>query len=503
MGLQFKLVYKKGPDNKVADALSRKLPDTSLYVVSTSTPKWLEIIIEGYQEDPQAKKLLTELCLSNQNAQGYSLVDGVIKHKGRIWLGNNLEAHQAILLALHSSGLGGHSGITATYQKVKALFSWPNMKQSVRDYVNACQVCCQAKPEHCKLPGLLQPLPIPSQAWHTVSLDFIEGLPKFKSYNSILVVIDKFSKYGHFIPISHPYTVLSIAQVYLDNVYKLHGLPTVMISDRDRVFTSVVWQELFRLTETTLNMSSSYHPQTDGQTERLNQCLETYLRCLVQACPNKWAQWLSLVEYWYNTTYHSALKSTPFEVLYGHPPKHFGIVPEDASSVTNLQEWLNERSAMTQAIQQNLHRAQQRMKAQADKHRMEREFTVGDWVYLKLQPHVQQSVQRRHNHKLSFKYFGPYLILQRIGNAAYKLQLPESAQIHPVVHVSQLKKAIAPGTEVAFDEHLNCLLPDATTAAAQVLQTCLRQIGASAVPHALLKWKEWPNSWAIWSKCKI
>jgi ribosomal protein L21E len=158
---------------------------------------------------------------------------------------------------------------------------------------------------------------------------------------------------------------------------------------------------------------------------------------------------------------------------------------------------------MTQAIQQNLHRAQQRMKAQADKHRMEREFTVGDWVYLKLQPHVQQSVQRRHNHKLSFKYFGPYLILQRIGNAAYKLQLPKSAQIHLVVHVSQLKKAIAPGTEVAFDEHLNCLLPDATTAAAQVLQTCLRQIGASAVPHTLLKWKEWPNSWAIWSKCKI
>jgi hypothetical protein len=190
-------------------------------------------------------------------------------------------------------------------------------------------------------------------------------------------------------------------------------------------------------------------------------------------------------------------------VLYGHPPKHFGIVPEDASFVTNLQEWLNERPTMTQAIQQNLHRAQQCMKAQADKHHMEREFTVGDWVYLKLQPHVQQYVQRRHNHKLSFKYFGPYLILQRIGNAAYKLQLPESAQIHPVVHVSQLKKAIAPGTEVASDEYLNCLLPDATTATPQVLQNCLRQIGASAIPHVVLKWKEWPDSWAIWSKCKI
>jgi ribosomal protein L21E len=346
----------------------------------------------------------------------------------------------------------------------------------------------------------LQPLPVPSQSWHTVSLDFIEGLPKSKTFTTILVVVDKFSKYAHFIPIAHPYTALSIAQVYLDNVYKLHGLPTILISDRDKIFTSSVWQELFRLADTTLNMSSSYHPQTDGQTERVNQCPETYLRCLVQACPTKWSQWLSLAEYWYNTTYHSALGTSPFEVLYGHPPKHFGIVPEDASAVTDLQEWLNERSAMTTAIQQHLLRAQQRMKHQADKHRVEREFKVGDWVYLKLQPYVQQSVQRRANHKLSFKYFGPYLVLQRVGKAAYKLQLPDSAHIHPVVHVSQLKQAIAPGTAVASDDQLQCLCMDTPAEAPQVLQTCLRKIGSSAVPHALVKWEAWPESWAVWSK---
>jgi hypothetical protein len=152
----------------------------------------------------------------------------------------------------------------------------------------------------------------------------------------------------------------------------------LIISDRDRVFTSSLWKELFRITETTLNMSSSYHPKRmDKQ------------RCLVQSCPSKWCQWISLAEYWYNTTYHSALGRTPFEVLYGYPPRHFGIVPADASSVTNLQEWLNERSAMTQAMQQNLLRAQQRMKDQAEKHRVEREFNVGDWVYLKLQSHIQ------------------------------------------------------------------------------------------------------------------
>jgi ribosomal protein L21E len=175
-------------------------------------------------------------------------------------------------------------------------------------------------------------------------------------------------------------------------------------------------------------------------------------------------------------------------------------VPEDASAVTDLQEWLNERSAMTTAIQQHLLRAQQRMKHQADKHRVEKEFKVGDWVYLKLQPYVQQSVQRRANHKLSFKYFGPYLVLQRVGRAAYKLQLPDSAHIHPVVHVSQLKQAIAPGTAVASDDQLQFLCMDTPAEAPQVLQTCLRKIGSSAVPHALVKWEAWPESWAVWSK---
>jgi hypothetical protein len=161
LGLQYKILYKKGPDNKVADALSRQTEPLQLAAISTSTPKWLEIILEGYNQDDQTKQLLTELSLTSSN--------------GRIQLGTHIEAHKAVLLALHSSGLGGHSGITATYHKVRALFAWPNMKQYVKDYINACELCAQAKPEHCRLPGLLQPLPVPTHAWHTISLDFIEG----------------------------------------------------------------------------------------------------------------------------------------------------------------------------------------------------------------------------------------------------------------------------------------------------------------------------------------
>lgn len=379
LGLQYKLVYKKGLENKVADALSRQGESAELYATSASTPKWLESIIEGYQYDPKAKALLTELAVIGHNDKGFTLTDGLIKYKNRIWLGSHKEAHQAILLALHSSGIGGHSGVTAPYNKIKALFAWPNMKEDIKQYIADCQICSQAKPEHCKLPDLLQPLPVPTQAWHTVCLDFIDGLPKSKQWDTILVVIDKFTKYGHFIPMAHPYTALTVAQVYMDHIYKLHGLPKVLISDRDRVFTSQLWKELFKLSDTVLNMSSAYHPQTDGQTERLNQCLETYLRCLVQACPTKWSQWLSLAEYWYNMTYHSALGKTPFEVLYGYPLGHFGILPSDACAVTDLKQWLEERAAMTQLIQENLNRAQHRMKAQEDKHRTEREFQVGDW----------------------------------------------------------------------------------------------------------------------------
>lgn len=196
--------------------------------------------------------------LANGPVKNYTLHDGVIKYKGRIWVGNNNLAQQHIIQALHSSVIGGHSSIQVTYSRVKQLFAWPKLKQSIQQYVQSCAICHQAKVEHVKYPGLLNPLPIPTQSWTVVSLDFIEGLPQSNRYNTILVVIDKFTKYGHFIPLAHPFTALQIAQVYLANIYKLHGLPKTIISDHDRIFTSTVWQELFKLTDTQLAMSSSY-----------------------------------------------------------------------------------------------------------------------------------------------------------------------------------------------------------------------------------------------------
>jgi transposase InsO family protein len=231
------------------------------------------------------------------------------------------------------------------------LFAWPSLKQSVQEFVQQCDTCQRAKVEHTKLPGLLQPLPVPAH-WNTISLDFVEGLPISNGHDVILVVIDKLTKYAHFLPLKHPFTALQVAMEFTDNIYKLHGLPECIISDRDKIFTSKLWQEMFRLTDTQLMMSSSYHPQTDGQTERLNQCLETFLRCTVHACPTKWFRWLPLAEFWYNTSFHSALGRSLFEALYGHPPRHFGISTTASCSVPDLEYWLQEREVMTSLLRQ-------------------------------------------------------------------------------------------------------------------------------------------------------
>jgi transposase InsO family protein len=185
--------------------------------------------------------------------------------------------------------LGGHSGVPVTYKRIKQLFSWPGMKKMIKDWVLSCSVCQQAKPERVKYPGLLQPLPVPHRPWQHIALDFVEGLPQSGSHNCLLVVVDRFSRYGHFIPMAHPYTSAKVAQLFVNNIYKLHGLPESIVSDRDPIFTSNFWRELFKAIGTELKLSFPYHPATDGSTGRLNQCVETYLRCFVHACPKKWS----------------------------------------------------------------------------------------------------------------------------------------------------------------------------------------------------------------------
>jgi len=267
-------------------------------------------------------------------------------------------------------------------------------------------------------------------------MDFVEGLPLSQGHSVILVVVDQLSKGNHFISLSHPYTTAKVAQLFIQNILKLHGMPQSIISDRDPTFTSAFWHELFCLQGTTLKFSTSYHPQTDGQTKIVNKCLETYLCCFVQDNPKTWIQWLPWAEYCYNTSWHSSIKMTPYEAIYGvPPPRLLGYVP-GTTRVEVVDDVLRNREQILTLLQQNMKHAQQRMKRYADLQRTERELELGQMIYLRLQPYRQSTMGYHRALKLSPRFYGPFRVIHKVGKVTYELDLPPEAQIHPVFHVS-------------------------------------------------------------------
>ena len=194
---------------------------------------------------------------------------------------------------VHSSPLGGHSGRDATLKKLKQLFHWKGIYKSMQNFLRQCTIYQACKYDISANPGLLQPLPILEEVWVDISMDFVEGLPKSQGKDVIWVVVDRLRKYAHFVALSHPYSAETVAQDYLDNIFKLHGIPRSIVSDRETIFLSSFWQLLFSALGVKLLLSSAYHPQTDGQTEVLNRCLENYLRCMCAQNPKEWCNWLS------------------------------------------------------------------------------------------------------------------------------------------------------------------------------------------------------------------
>jgi hypothetical protein len=280
----------------------------------------VEDLKQQYVEDEELHQLLEKWRNNELDTRRYSLRDGLLLYKHKILLGKSPLIKNQVVLYVHNDPTAGHSGYDRTLQRAKRDFYWKGMRKAIKKFIRECDVCQQNKYENILPLGLLQPLPIPTQVWTDIIMDFVEGLPLSQGHSVILVVVDRLSKGSHFISLSHPYTATKVAQLFIQNIFKLHGMPQSIISDRDPAFTSAFWRELFHLQGTTLKFSTSYHLQTDGQFEIVNKCLETYLRCFVQDNPKTWTQWLPWAEYCYNASWHSSIKMTPYEAIYGVPP---------------------------------------------------------------------------------------------------------------------------------------------------------------------------------------
>lgn len=349
------------------------------------------------------------------------------------------------------------------------------------------------------MPGKLHPLDIPQMKWEFISMDFVIGLPSTQGgYNSIMVVVDMLTKVSHLIPVKTTYSASDIARIFVKEIFRLHGLPKRIISDRDAKFTSKFWTSLFQAIGTQLCFSTAYHPQTDGQTERVNQVIEDILRAYCSREPTKWIQFLPLVEFSYNSSYQQSIGMTPFCALYGQEclsPRNFS---DPTMRVEASRRMIEEMENQTKAIRKDIQAAQDRQKHYADEKRSDRTFSIGDKVFLRVRP-KRSNLSLGKYKKLSPRYCGPYEIVKRIGTHAYKLNLPTHLKVHDVFHISLLKPYIPSPDHVLNDDQI--VMPTQNVLELQpekILETRERTLRNRSIREHLIQWQDFPLEDATW-----
>lgn len=308
-----------------------------------------------------------------------------------------------IITELHSEG---HVGRDRTLQLVLSSYFWPTLRRDVERYVERCRICQQAKGRASNA-GLYLPLPIPTQPWTDVSMDFVLGLPQTqRGHDSIFVVVDRFSKMAHFVACKKTTDAVNVASLFFREIYRLHGLPSSIVSDRDTRFLSHFWRSLWKLLGTSLDMSMAYHPQTDGQTEVTNRSLGNLLRCLVGDNIKSWDTKLCQAEFAHNHALNRSLGFCPFRVCLWH-----------------------------KSAQHNLEASAAKYKAAADMKRREVIFAPGDlvWVYL-----TKERLPLRDYNKLKSKKIGPVEVVESINPNAYRVKLPDGMRTSDVFNVKHL-----------------------------------------------------------------
>lgn len=415
--------YKEGKDN-LSDALSRRADLYSLTTVSTS--ELLDRISAGYERDEYYEKPMP--WLTN--------IDGVWFLGDRIAVPKDMELRQEIIRECHDSPSSGHMGITKTLQRVAQRFWWPHMGRSIYAYVKACPSCQRNKSSNLRPGGLLQPIPTPAVKWEHITMDLITDLPKTKSgYDAVVTFVDRLSKQVHFAPTTKTVDAPGLAKIFRHTVYKYHGMPRAIISDRDDRFLSQFWQALFAVLGTELKFSTAYHPQSDGQSERANRTLEEYLRHFVSPRQDDWDEYLDLAEFAINDSVNPSTGYTPFFMAYGENP-HTALDLTTEAMVPRAQDFAQEIVDVVNHAKAKLEEAHMRQAEQANKRRREVTFQVGDKVRLSTANLQLPSTMSK---KLVARYLGPFMVEKVVSPVAYKLKLPKSLRIHPVFHVSLLQ----------------------------------------------------------------
>ena len=454
----FVIEHRPGALNGRADMLSRRF-DTSttdnnvrpllrLAMLEAVEPVWsddqiFKLIREATPDDPTLGPILRFLTTAHgetpsqlrRQLHDYTLCDGLLFFRGAIMVPDNEEFRRQILRSRHDAPAAGHLGRAKTVDLVARTFYWPSLTRYVHRYVDGCDLCQRSKSTRHPRYGLLQPIPAADAPWKRVTTDFIVKLPQSNGYDTIMVVVDKNTKLAHFIPTTEAMDSAGAAKLYLQHVWKHHGTPTELISDRGTVFVSKFMRRLHELLRIQPSPTTAFHPQSDGQTERVNQYLEQILRMFTTKRQDDWSDLLPLAEFACNNSIHSATRFSPFYATYGyHPTMSFSkpttsVVPAAEDRVRLLHQVHEEIKTMIQIAGENAKRHYDRHVHDAPK------YSIGDKVLLRSE-HIAATSPSK---KLGPKFLGPFPIIQKLSELVFRLKLPQSLRIHDVFHAAVLE----------------------------------------------------------------
>lgn len=421
-----------------------KFEINALEVVSLASDKDMVNEIKTKTEnDPDMKEVLRLLKNNTIKHSKYALglckiINGILTYDEKIWIPTDDELRLKILKEHHDVPTAGHPGQAKTLELISRKYYWPDQRKYCARYVDNCDTCKRIKPTRHAPYGLLKPLEPPKRPWDSLSMDFVTGLPEKEGYDTILVVVDRLTKMAHYIPTSSNINAKGLAKLFLEKIVKHHGLPTNIITDRGSLFTSEFWTKLMKALGTSRNLSTAFHPETDGQTERINAIMEQFLRAYCSYQQDNWVELLPLAEFAFNNTKSDTTTVTPFFANFGYHPRAMPDLGESDVSIETLDvlPHVIELQKLHEDIHAEIIRAHTCHAEQANKKRHpDPVIKPGDKVWLK-RKNIRTT---RPSEKLDWKYLGPYQVLEKIGARAYKLDLPPGTTIHPVFHISLLE----------------------------------------------------------------